>query len=123
MRVNWITLRIKDVEASKAFYGDLLQMEMFREFTGSDGRKFAFFRAANGLEIELVQNNKVGDRGLVNDQFSIGISVPDYERVVAECREKGFLTEEPAPHVGKLEYVFVQEPDGTALQICRDSDI
>ena len=119
MKVNWITLRIYNLEKSKAFYGDFLGMELFREFTGSDGRRFAFYRAQNGMEIELVENGKVSERGLQTEQLSIGISVRDYEAVMEEARRRRIITEEPAPHVGKLEYFFVEDPDGTAFQIVK----
>ena len=122
MKINWITLRIYNLERSKDFYGNFLGMELFREFTGSDGRRFAFYRAENGMEIELVENGMVGERGLQSRQWSIGISVTDYERVLKEAQKRGFITEEPAPHVGKLEYFFAEYPDGTAFQIVKYSD-
>ena len=122
MKVNWITLRIYNLERSKEFYGGFLGMELFREFTGSDGRRFAFYRAENGMEIELVENGKVGEHGLQTDQLSIGISVSDYEKKLEEAKERGLITEEPAPHVGKLEYFFAEDPDGTAFQIVKESD-
>lgn len=119
MNVNWITLRIYNLERSKDFYQNFLQMECFREFKGDDGRRFAFFRAENGMEIELVENGHVGEHGLQTNQLSIGISVQNYQEMLEEARNRGIITKEPAPHVGKLDYFFAEDPDGTAYQIVK----
>ena len=37
MKISWITLRVKNLEASKKFYGELLGMEQSRAFETPDG--------------------------------------------------------------------------------------
>ena len=54
MKISWITLRVKNLEASKKFYGELLGMEQSRAFETPDGRQFAFFTDGNGMEVELI---------------------------------------------------------------------
>ena len=39
MKISWITLRVRDLDASKKFYGELLGMEQSRAFEAPDSSR------------------------------------------------------------------------------------
>ena len=116
MKFNWITLHVKDMDRSAAFYGDYLGMKLAREFTQPGGRHFKFFEADNGMQVELIS----GDTQTVSaSALSLGVAVPDYDALLAKAREGGFIAGEPVVLGGHLECFFALDPDGVRLQIAR----
>ncbi len=119
MRVNWITLRVCNLERSKKFYGEFLGMLLEREFELPGGMKFAFFKADNNMEIELIENGNAEEMGLANPGISIGIAVINYDEILKLSRDTGIITQEPMVLGGQLECFFVSDPDGMSIQIAR----
>ena len=116
MKFNWITLHVKDLDRSAAFYGDYLGMKLSREFTQPGGRHFKFFEAENGMQVELIG----GDGETVSAAaLSLGVAVKDYDALLAKAREEGFMVGEPRTLGGHLECFFAQDPDGVRVQIAR----
>ncbi len=95
MRVNWITLRVNNLEVSKKFYGEFLGMTLEREFELPGGMKFAFYKAENEMEIELIENGNSPEHGLENPGISIGTAVSNYEEILEASRAAGIVTQEP----------------------------
>ena len=118
MRINWITLRIVDMEASKKFYGEFLGMETARTFDSPEGMHFAFFQAENGMQVELIEGNRT-EAGGADPNVSLGVAAADYDRLLARARETGILTAGPMLLGGHLECFFVKDPDGNSVQVAR----
>ena len=117
MRFNWITLHIADMERSRAFYGEYLGMKLAREFTQPGGRRFSFFEAENGMQVELIAQE--GAPKLNAEGVSLGVAVENYDALLSEAREKGFIAGEPVVLGGHLECFFALDPDGVRVQIAR----
>ena len=116
MKFNWITLHVKDLDRSAAFYGEYLGMKLSREFTQPGGRHFRFFEAENGMQVELIG----GDAETVSSSnLSLGVAVADYDALLAKARETGIIDGEPRVLGGHLECFFAADPDGVRIQIAR----
>lgn len=116
MKFNWITLHVKDLDRSAAFYGDYLGMKPVREFTQPGGRQFMFFEAENGMQVELI----AGDAETVKaSSLSLGVAAADYDVLLAKAREGGFIAGAPVVLGGHLECFFALDPDGVRIQIAR----
>lgn len=117
MKFNWITLHVADMERSRAFYGDYLGMKLAREFTQPGGRRFSFYESENGMQVELIAQE--GAPKLTAVGVSLGVAVTDYDRLLAQAREKGILAGEPVVLGGHLEVFYALDPDGLRVQIAR----
>ena len=116
MKFNWVTLHVKDMDRSAAFYGDYLGMKLAREFSQPGGRHFKFFESENGMQVELI----AGDQETVKASgLSLGVAVSDYDAMLEKARAGGFLAGEPVVLGGHLECFFAFDPDGVRLQIAR----
>ena len=116
MKFNWITLHVKDLDRSAAFYGDYLGMKLAREFAQPSGRHFKFYEAANGMQVELIGG---GGETVSASNLSLGVAVSDYDALLAKAREEGFISGEPRILGGHLECFFALDPDGVQVQIAR----
>ena len=121
MKISWITLKVKNLEASKKFYGELLGMEQSRAFETLDGRQFAFFTDGNGMEVELIGGGpcKVKEKGLQNPQVSFGFQTDAYESILAAAQKAGLNVNGPTVLGGQLECFFVEDPDGFTVQVIK----
>ena len=54
--LNWITLRVRDLEASLAFYHGVLGLPVHRRFE-SRGRQIAMLGTENETKLELIENS------------------------------------------------------------------
>ena len=116
MKFNWITMHVKDLDRSAAFYGEYLGMKLAREFTQPGGRHFKFFEAENGMQVELIG----GDGETVSAaNLSMGVAVKNYDELLARAREEGIINGEPRVLGGNLECFFAMDPDGVRVQIAR----
>ena len=118
MKINWVTIKVADFEASKAFYRDYLGMKPANEMSAGP-MNLAFFSDDNGFQIELIYN-AAAMPSKVSDCISIGVSPDDYDVLLNKAREMGILTAEPAILGGHLECFFVTDPNGLGVQIIKN---
>ena len=121
MKISWITLKVRNLEASKKFYGELLGLEQSRGFEAPDGRQFAFFTDGNGMELELIGGGpcKVKEGGLRNPQVSFGFQTDHYDEILETAQKGGLEVNGPTLLGGNLEAFFVEDPDGFSVQVMR----
>ena len=113
MRFNYVTITVKDMDASIRFYQDVIKLPLNRRFMSGSGAEIAFL--GNGdTELELIT-------GKVNDKLGVGVSlgfeVESLEDTIALLREKGYETDgviiSPAPDVS---FFYGKDPDGYSIQ-------
>ena len=121
MKISWMTLNVKNLEASKKFYGELLGLEQSRAFETPDGRQFAFFTDGNGMEVELIGGGpcKVKEKGLANPQVSFGFQTEAYETILETAKKAGLNVNGPTVLGGHMECFFVEDPDGFTVQVIK----
>lgn len=117
MFINWVTIHVKDLAASKAFYGEYLGMEFKREFPAGPDTTIAFFEGENGAEIELIycpDEQHAETKGI-----TIGIRTEKYDALLAIAEEKGIVTKGPVQFGPDCLCFFANDPDGVEAQIIK----
>lgn len=115
-----VGLYIKDVEASKKFYTEILGFECVCEFTNGTGDKLAFMKSQDMI-IELIQHKVWMDRkdGLFDH---IAFLVDDIEEASAYLKTKGIEFEDDIyfeinVFENGVKYQAFRGPDGEHLEI------
>jgi lactoylglutathione lyase len=116
-------VRVKDLEASKAFY-ELLGLVETRRMDSEQGRFTLVFMAPPGQEecpVELTYNWD-GDEGLPSDSRHFGHLAYEVDDIYAMCRhlqENGVTINRP-PRDGRM--AFVRSPDNISIELLQKGD-
>jgi lactoylglutathione lyase len=111
-------VRVKDLEASRAFY-ELLGLREKRRIDNEDGRFTLLFMAPPGQEecpVELTYNWD-GDEGLPSDSRHFGHLAYEVDDIYATCQhlmENGVTINRP-PRDGRM--AFVRSPDNISIEL------
>lgn len=116
MKLNYITIMVRDIEKSLDFYCKLLSMKVVREMNPPQGR-IAFVAEQKGdtmLElIQFEQAEKVTASGLVISFLA--------KKPLAELKEQaqamGYLTSDILSELPKPAHFTVTDPDGLLVEI------
>ena len=126
MRILHTMLRVGDMERSKAFYIDVLEMKLLRERKFPEGEfTLAFIGYAEESEstvLEPTHNWGQSDYDLGNAYGHIAIGVDD---VYAACEKikaaGGNVVREAGPMAGGTTVIaFVEDPDGYKIELLED---
>jgi lactoylglutathione lyase len=116
-------VRIKDVDASLAFYCDALGLEVLRRHDIEAGRFSLIFLAAPGdstAQVELTYNWDGDDLGEGSRNFGhLAYAVEDIYATCARLQEHGVLISRP-PRDGRM--AFVRSPDRISIELLQDGD-
>jgi lactoylglutathione lyase len=113
-------VRVKDLEASVAFYA-LLGLKETRRYENEGGRFTLVFMAPEGQEecpVELTYNWD-GDAGLPSDSRHFGhlaYEVDDIHATCAHLQANGVLINRP-PRDGRM--AFVRSPDNVSIELLQ----
>ena len=117
MKLNWVTIRVRDLDRSLLFYHGLLKLDIAEQF-GSGERRIAMLGRADGAKIELIC-----EPGLVIDSpgggVSIGLEADDLEGLLQVLRENGYRAAGPVSPNPHIRFFFVQDPDGYTVQLAK----
>jgi len=117
MRFSFLTLQVADMEASLAFYRDLLGMAVNRRFSPMPGMDIVFL-GREGLQLELICRE--GEKKEAGDNFSLGFAVADLDTETARLAAAGVVcgpAVQPAPGV---RMSFCNDPDGNAVELIEE---
>ena len=113
-------VRVKDLEASMAFYA-LLGLKETRRYDSEQGRFSLIFMAPEGQEecpVELTWNWD-GDEGLPSDSRHFGHLAYEVEDIYAMCQhlqDNGVVINRP-PRDGRM--AFVRSPDNISVELLQ----
>jgi lactoylglutathione lyase len=113
-------VRVKDLEASKAFY-EKLGLRETRRIDNEGGRFTLVFMAPPGQEecpVELTHNWD-GDEGLPSDSRHFGHLAYEVDDIYALCQElmdQGITINRP-PRDGRM--AFVRSPDNVSIELLQ----
>lgn len=123
MRLLHTMLRVGDLQASIAFYTDVLGMTLLRQNDYPDGRfTLAFLGYGNEAEhtvLELTHNWDTPAYELGNGYGHIAIEVDDVYAACEKIRAHGGkVVREPGPMKhGTTILAFVEDPDGYKIEL------
>jgi len=123
MRYLHTMVRVKDLEASMAFYR-LLGLEEVRRHDSEQGRFSLIFMAPPGqpeCPVELTYNWD-GDDGLPSDSRHFGHLAYEVEDIYAACQhlmDNGVVINRP-PRDGRM--AFVRSPDNVSVELLQKGD-
>ncbi|CAM4205200.1 VOC family protein [Saccharibacillus endophyticus] len=115
--LNWITLRVRDLETSISFYQDILGLPIQRRFE-SRGKQIAMLGSESQPKIELIQ----GSEQTVQPEngVSVGFEVDSLEDAMEELRHKGIpIARGPIAPNPRLSFFYVLDPDGFEIQLAQ----
>lgn len=115
MKLNYITIMVRDMEKSLAFYTELVGLQIVRQFNPGMGQ-IAFLANAQGetmLElIEFANVEKVSAKGLVVS-FLAGDALEDVHQ---KAQTLGYQPTELVDHPPKPKHFTVTDPDGICVE-------
>ena len=119
MRMAHTMIRVKDLEATLAFYTEFLGLRVARETAIGDECKLVFLTDESGsYHLELTYNCD-GREYTLGDQFGhLAFVVDDLEAVVArvEANEWWYRRSKPG---NRSAYIFVKDPNGYDIEILQ----
>lgn len=117
LRLNWITLRVHDLETSLHFYNQVLGLPIERRFE-SRGKQIAMLTMDGQAKLELIQ----GSEQVVQPDcgISLGFEVESLDEAMIYLETQGIPIARgpitPNPH---LSFFYILDPDGFEVQLAE----
>ena len=122
-RVGHVALRVRDVDASCAFYCDVLGLREVARGDFGEGTMVFLSTGENHHDVALVHGDPNGDRepnGLHHIAFKIGDAVDELVTAKADLDAKR-IPVHAMFDFGVSKALIVSEPDGNAVELYVDS--
>ncbi len=117
MHLAHTMIRVRDLDASLAFYTGFLGLREVRRHTIGDEATLVFLGDEHGhYHIELTHNHDGREYELGNQFGHLAFHVEDLEPVVARIEGRGWWYRRSKPEA-RSRYVFVKDPDGYDVEI------
>jgi lactoylglutathione lyase len=115
MKMNWVNIRVYDLEKSLFFYNQLLKLEIAERF-GNAEREIVMLGKADEAKVELIcePNTKIDNPG---NGVAIGLEADDLDQLVGVLEENGYKTVGPISPNPRLRFFLVKDPDGYTVQL------
>lgn len=119
LNMNWITLRVRDLEASLHFYNNILGLPIERRFE-SRGKQIVMLGTEGQPKIELIQS---ADQVLKPAcGVSVGFEVASLDEAIEHLNKHGIpVARGPITPNIRLRFFYVLDPDGFEVQIAEHS--
>lgn len=113
--ISELVLEVADLEASRAFYRDLLGFEETLWGEGREGRYWYLIGDSARLGIWTEQIGLAGGRGGAHVHFAFHVSDEEIDALQARIEAGGGKTEGPI-QLGPGRALYVIDPDGNAVE-------
>lgn len=119
IKLNWITLRVRNLEASIHFYHNLLGLTVQRRFE-SRGRQIAMLGLGETSEtsLELIEGS---EQALKPDAgISIGYEVSSLDETMKHLEKMKIpILRGPVEPNPRLRFIYIADPDGFEVQLAE----
>ncbi len=118
MKFCWTTIKVRNLEASLKFYGEIVGLPVTRRLSAGPGTEIAFLGDGE-TQLELMYHEGAEKVDLGKD-ISIGFEVESVEEKLAFVKERGFEVSglfQPNPHV---KFFYIDDPDGLKVQFVQN---
>jgi lactoylglutathione lyase len=117
LRLNWITLRVHDLETSLHFYNQVLGLHIERRFE-SRGKQIAMLSMDGQAKLELIQGSEQAMK--TECGISLGFEVESLDEAMNYLKKQGIPIARgpiaPNPH---LSFFYILDPDGFEVQLAE----
>jgi len=116
MRLAHTMIRVKDLDATLAFYCDFLGLKETRRKAIGEEATLVFLEDGQGGTVELTLNHGKTEYTL-GDQFGhLAFYTEDLEAVVRRVEERGWWYRRSRPELSS-KYIFLKDPNGYDVEI------
>lgn len=115
MKLNYITMMVRDLEKSLAFYQDLTELHILKRFNPGPGEIAFLADDATGTKLELIQFDqapKVSTQGLVMSYLVTGSLTALRQKAL----DLGYQSSEIIEQAPKPAHFTVADPDGVTVE-------
>ena len=119
MKLNWVTIKVSDMERSVAFYTEALGMEVASRF-GGGGHQIVMLGKADESKVELICDTgaKIESPG---NGVSFGLESEDLDALIEVLKAKGCTVSGPVSPNPHIRFFFVKDPDGYTVQLVEQA--
>lgn len=115
MRFCWITLNVKNMDASIKFYNEVIGLKIAERFKAGDDMEIAMLGEADGVKVELISNQRVTAQ---STGISIGFEVDSLDKALELMSEKNIpIKRGPISPMPTTRFFFIDDPNGFEVQI------
>jgi len=115
MKFLWTTLTVTNMDASLAFYQEIVGLKLQRRQVAGPGMEIAFLGEGE-TQVELIKADAKPSVTIGKD-ISMGFQVDSLDRMLEFVRSKGVAIAvppvQPNPHI---RFFYVEDPDGVRVQ-------
>ena len=112
--IPWLTLHVRDIENSLAFYRDILGMELASAVDGP--ATIRFMKTDTDLLLELIRID--GETVEQNGKgVSFGLEVADLPALITRLKDAEIPVSDPVSPNPMFRFYFLQDPDGYNIQL------
>ncbi|MBN2793905.1 MAG: VOC family protein [Clostridia bacterium] len=117
MKNLWTTIMVKDMEASMAFYNEILDLKVDRKMTTPDQVEIVFLGEGE-TKFELIYNPNLKD--IQHSNFvSTGFETDTLDEVITLLENKKISFEGPFQPAPFIQFIYVKDPNGYKIQIVQ----
>lgn len=110
---------VSDLEETKSFYTDIIDLEYSRDHVDGSGITNYYLIGKNGVEIQFKETE--GGESVSPDGIDhIGFSVEDIEDSMSRVDESSILIEPTTLEEKSIIYGFVEDPDGYEVELIEE---
>ena len=116
MKLNYITMMVRDLDQALTFYQDLVGLHILKRFNPGPGEIACLANAATETKLELIQFDqvpKVATQGLVMSYLVTGTTL---ETLRKKAQDMGYQPSEIIDQAPKPAHFTVADPDGVTVE-------
>jgi catechol 2,3-dioxygenase-like lactoylglutathione lyase family enzyme len=113
--ISELVLEVADLEASRAFYRDLLGFEETLWGEGREGRYWYLIGDSARLGLWTDQVGLAGGRGGAHVHFAFHVADPEVDAIQARIEDRGGTIEGPI-QLGPGRAIYITDPDGNVVE-------
>lgn len=113
MRINAVWYPVRNWQAAKHFYGELLGLKLNH---CNDDMGWAAYGTENGVPIFLVRKPEMAGRG---GGATVTLETADFEGLIERLRKVGVKIDDDQPETDTVQLVTAYDPDGNAVEISK----
>jgi Predicted ring-cleavage extradiol dioxygenase len=115
MKLGFVTVHVKDLDRSFAFYTKILSLKEVRRINAPNGPRIVFLSDNEGGLVELLQNAEDNEKS--GGRVSLGFPISSMEDTVKMLADKG-IGDMKGPVVlpNGEKLLFIKDPDGVEIE-------